>query len=363
MSPSRRRGSPPPLASAARASPSTSFQRAVLGRVVEGRLADRFDLDPSVDALHRANEQMLRIVRPELARVHGPSSSSPAGGERQRVADDEPARVGHPARLEHVRAGDVAARHRGSKAPRPDPEGARPAVEQGGEDARRVEAGQAEPLHRPVRGDQGAGVAIGEEAVVADRVEVGSRGPRSESFRLGRLASIAGNAIDTRRRAPRWSGSRRALRMHGLVSLTVVGSIAFDSVSTPFGERERMLGGSAVHFALAASFFTDVHVVGPVGDDFGEEHVELLRSRGVDVADIERVAGGRDVLLARPLRGRPQRRPHRRHAAGRVRRLRAEAVGGVEPRRRACSWATSSPTSSGACGPSAPRLGSRRSTR
>ena len=77
------------------------------------------------------------------------------------------------------------------------------------------------------------------------------------------------------------------------MSLTVVGSIAFDSVRTPFGERERMLGGSAVHFALAASFFTDVHVVGPVGDDFGEEHVKLLRSRGVDVADIERVAGGR----------------------------------------------------------------------
>jgi sugar/nucleoside kinase (ribokinase family) len=77
------------------------------------------------------------------------------------------------------------------------------------------------------------------------------------------------------------------------MSLTVVGSIAFDSVRTPFGERERMLGGSAVHFALAARFFTDVHVVGPVGDDFGDEPVKLLRSRGVDVADIERVAGGR----------------------------------------------------------------------
>ena len=77
------------------------------------------------------------------------------------------------------------------------------------------------------------------------------------------------------------------------MSLTVVGSIAFDSVRTPFGERERMLGGSAVHFALAASFFTDVHVVGPVGDDFGAEHTELLAGRGVDTADIERVPGGR----------------------------------------------------------------------
>ena len=54
------------------------------------------------------------------------------------------------------------------------------------------------------------------------------------------------------------------------MSVTVVGSIAFDAVRTPFDERERMLGGSAVHFALAASFFADVHVVGPVGDDFGQ---------------------------------------------------------------------------------------------
>src|SRR4030042_1027757 len=53
------------------------------------------------------------------------------------------------------------------------------------------------------------------------------------------------------------------------MSVVVVGSIAFDSVRTPFGERERMLGGSAVHFALAASFFTEVRVVGPVGDDLG----------------------------------------------------------------------------------------------
>jgi sugar/nucleoside kinase (ribokinase family) len=74
--------------------------------------------------------------------------------------------------------------------------------------------------------------------------------------------------------------------------LTVVGSIAFDAVKTPFGERERMLGGSAVHFALAASFFTDVRVVGTVGEDFGSEPLELLRGRGVDVSDVETIAGG-----------------------------------------------------------------------
>src|SRR6195256_1025174 len=77
------------------------------------------------------------------------------------------------------------------------------------------------------------------------------------------------------------------------MSVTVVGSIAFDAVKTPFGERERMLGGSAVHFFLASSFFTDVHVVGPVGDDFGEEEYGALQARGVDTSDIEHVPGGR----------------------------------------------------------------------
>jgi sugar/nucleoside kinase (ribokinase family) len=77
------------------------------------------------------------------------------------------------------------------------------------------------------------------------------------------------------------------------MSLVVVGSIAFDAVKTPFGERERMLGGSATHFSLAASYFTDVRVVGPVGDDFGDEEYAALHDRGVNTDDIERVEGGR----------------------------------------------------------------------
>jgi sugar/nucleoside kinase (ribokinase family) len=76
------------------------------------------------------------------------------------------------------------------------------------------------------------------------------------------------------------------------MALTVVGSIAFDAVRTPFGERERMLGGSAVHFSLAASFFTSVRVVGPVGDDFGQEEFGVLEARGIETGDIERVTGG-----------------------------------------------------------------------
>ncbi len=77
------------------------------------------------------------------------------------------------------------------------------------------------------------------------------------------------------------------------MSVTVVGSIAFDAVTTPFGVRERMLGGSAVHFALAASFFDVVHVVGPVGDDFGEDEYAALKRRDVDTRDIEHVPGGK----------------------------------------------------------------------
>jgi sugar/nucleoside kinase (ribokinase family) len=77
------------------------------------------------------------------------------------------------------------------------------------------------------------------------------------------------------------------------MSLTVVGSIAFDAIKTPFGERERALGGSAVHFSLAASFFTEVRPVGPVGDDFGEAEYEVLRRHGVVTEDIEHVGGGK----------------------------------------------------------------------
>jgi sugar/nucleoside kinase (ribokinase family) len=75
--------------------------------------------------------------------------------------------------------------------------------------------------------------------------------------------------------------------------ITVVGSIAYDTVKTPFGVRERMLGGAAVHFALAASFFDEVRVVGPVGEDFGEDGLEVMRRHGVNVCDVERISGGK----------------------------------------------------------------------
>jgi sugar/nucleoside kinase (ribokinase family) len=75
--------------------------------------------------------------------------------------------------------------------------------------------------------------------------------------------------------------------------LLVVGSVAFDAVETPFGKRERMLGGSATHFGLSASFFADVRVVGVVGGDFGEEEMSVFRERAINTDDLERVEEGR----------------------------------------------------------------------
>ncbi|HEX7175848.1 MAG TPA: PfkB family carbohydrate kinase [Pyrinomonadaceae bacterium] len=76
------------------------------------------------------------------------------------------------------------------------------------------------------------------------------------------------------------------------MSLLVVGSVAFDAVETPFGKRERMLGGSATHFSLAASFFADVRVVGVVGGDFGAEEMAVFERQHINTDDIERVPDG-----------------------------------------------------------------------
>ncbi len=70
------------------------------------------------------------------------------------------------------------------------------------------------------------------------------------------------------------------------MSLLVVGSVALDSVKTPFGEVKDALGGAAVYFSLAASCFTDVSIVAVVGSDFPAEHLELLSSRGIDTSGL-----------------------------------------------------------------------------
>jgi sugar/nucleoside kinase (ribokinase family) len=74
--------------------------------------------------------------------------------------------------------------------------------------------------------------------------------------------------------------------------LLVVGSVAFDSVTTPFGAAREVLGGSATYFSYSASFFTRVRLVATVGEDFPAEHLRLLEERGVDLAGL-RVSSGR----------------------------------------------------------------------
>jgi sugar/nucleoside kinase (ribokinase family) len=75
------------------------------------------------------------------------------------------------------------------------------------------------------------------------------------------------------------------------MSILAVGSLAFDNIATPSGKRENVLGGSVTHFAMSASFFTEVRVVGVVGDDFKPEHENVLKKKGIDTRGIEHVKG------------------------------------------------------------------------
>lgn len=75
------------------------------------------------------------------------------------------------------------------------------------------------------------------------------------------------------------------------MSLLVVGSVAYDTVKTPYGEVEDVLGGSAAYFAVAASYFTNVRIVAVVGEDFGHSSLALLQRRGIDVSGLEVGAG------------------------------------------------------------------------
>ena len=73
--------------------------------------------------------------------------------------------------------------------------------------------------------------------------------------------------------------------------ILTVGSVAFDSIKTPFGEASRVVGGAATFFSVAASFFTDVRMVGVVGEDFGEEQMQVFGGRRIDLAGLQRVPG------------------------------------------------------------------------
>ncbi len=75
------------------------------------------------------------------------------------------------------------------------------------------------------------------------------------------------------------------------MNLLVIGTLAFDNIETPYDKRENVLGGSATHFAHAAGFFGGVRLVGVVGTDFGDEHLEKFRAMGIDCAGVEVAEG------------------------------------------------------------------------
>jgi sugar/nucleoside kinase (ribokinase family) len=74
-------------------------------------------------------------------------------------------------------------------------------------------------------------------------------------------------------------------------NILVVGSVAFDSVETPFGKAENVLGGSGTYFSVAASYFSKISLVAVVGEDFPDEHVKVLEDKGVDLEGLKKVPG------------------------------------------------------------------------
>jgi sugar/nucleoside kinase (ribokinase family) len=75
------------------------------------------------------------------------------------------------------------------------------------------------------------------------------------------------------------------------MSILVVGSVAFDTLKTPYGVREKIIGGSATYFSMSASYFTQVRVVAVVGEDFTAENENVLKARGIDTRGLERAKG------------------------------------------------------------------------
>ena len=78
------------------------------------------------------------------------------------------------------------------------------------------------------------------------------------------------------------------LRYNQSMSLVVVGSVAYDAIETPYGKRERTLGGACTYIALSASYFSPVNIVAVVGEDFADEDRELLASRNIGLEGLER---------------------------------------------------------------------------
>jgi len=87
------------------------------------------------------------------------------------------------------------------------------------------------------------------------------------------------------------------------MSILVLGTVALDTVKTPFGERKHMLGGSAVHFSMSCRLFTDVNLVAIVGEDFPKEHIDFLHKKGINLASLITMPGGSTFKWAGEYKG------------------------------------------------------------
>ena len=155
--------------------------------VVEDRFAGQFDLDLALQAQRGAHEHVVGVFVGRRARVRRHRIDAPARAERERVAHDHPAGRRLPRRQQRCSSRARRRAPTGTLMPNgPKPEGARLAVEQRAEHAGRVEARHAQPVDRPVGGDQRAGVAVRQERVVGDRRE--RRGHRRALQRWALLA-------------------------------------------------------------------------------------------------------------------------------------------------------------------------------
>ncbi len=80
------------------------------------------------------------------------------------------------------------------------------------------------------------------------------------------------------------------------MAITVVGTVAFDAIQTPFGRVDRCIGGSATYFSVAASFFSPVNLVAVIGDDFTDDDASVFSGRTIDLSGLERVAGSKSFF-------------------------------------------------------------------
>ncbi len=110
------------------------------------------------------------------------------------------------------------------------------------------------------------------------------------------------------------------------MSLLVVGSVAFDGIETPYGKHDRLLGGAASYFALAACHFAPVRLVGIVGDDFTAKDVAVFKHRHIDLTGA-RARHRENFLLGRPLQPEHERAHHAGHRPQRLREFSAHSSG------------------------------------